>query len=83
VAAAFAIAQCQPRIRPTVATTVPADASRELSAGYLDLPALRDSTAIEDYVVAPGLGDLSGVLGAAELARLTKLIGMTQQGGSQ
>lgn len=39
----------------------------ELLAGYLDHPGLADGLA--EYVTAPGLGDLSGVLGASELAR--------------
>jgi len=41
----------------------------ELLAGYLDLPALGDAAALDSYVVPPGLGDLSGVIGAIELAR--------------
>jgi fructokinase len=40
----------------------------ELAAGYFDAPEL--SEAIDDYVVAPALGDRAGVLGALELARL-------------
>ncbi len=40
---------------------------RELLAGYLSAPELTD--AIDEYVVAPALGDRSGVLGAIELAR--------------
>lgn len=39
----------------------------ELVGGYLDLPAL--GTGIDSYVVAPGLGDRAGVLGAILLAR--------------
>jgi fructokinase len=39
----------------------------DLLGGYLDHPGLADG--LEQYVTAPGLGDLSGVLGAAELAR--------------
>jgi len=39
----------------------------ELLAGYLDHPGLSDG--FEEYVIPPGLGDLSGVLGASELAR--------------
>lgn len=42
---------------------------RELLAGYVDVPVLRDAATLESYVVPPGLGDLSGVIGAIELAR--------------
>jgi fructokinase len=38
-----------------------------LLAGYLDAPELTAS--IDGYLVAPALGDRSGVLGAIELAR--------------
>jgi fructokinase len=41
---------------------------RELAGGYFDAPELGD--AIDEYVVAPALGDRAGVLGALELARL-------------
>jgi fructokinase len=41
---------------------------RELAGGYFDVPELGDG--IEQYVVAPALGDRAGVLGALELARL-------------
>ncbi len=40
----------------------------ELASGYFDVPELGES--IDDYVVAPALGDRAGVLGAFELARL-------------
>jgi fructokinase len=40
---------------------------RELLAGYVATPELTDE--IDDYVVAPALGDRAGVLGAIELAR--------------
>lgn len=40
---------------------------RELLAGYFDAPELKD--AIDSFVVPPGLGDRSGVLGAIALAR--------------
>ena len=40
---------------------------RELVAGYLDTPSLGED--IGSYVVAPGLGDRAGVLGAIALAR--------------
>jgi fructokinase len=39
----------------------------ELLAGYLDSPLLGEQ--IEHYIVAPGLGDDAGVLGAIALAR--------------
>lgn len=39
----------------------------DLLAGYVDHPGLADG--FEEYVTPPGLGELSGVLGAAELAR--------------
>ena len=41
----------------------------ELAGGYFDAPQLRDG--IDGYIVAPALGDYSGVLGALELARLS------------
>jgi fructokinase len=44
---------------------------RELLAGYIAAPELTD--AIDDYVVAPALGDRAGVLGAIELARRVAL----------
>jgi fructokinase len=40
----------------------------ELAAGYFDTPALGEE--VDEYIVAPELGDLAGVLGALELARL-------------
>jgi fructokinase len=40
----------------------------ELGSGYFDAPELGE--AIDDYIVAPALGDRAGVLGALELARL-------------
>jgi fructokinase len=40
---------------------------RELLAGYIDAPEL--SEAIDDFVVAPALGERAGLLGAIELAR--------------
>lgn len=40
---------------------------RELVAGYLDTPSLGEE--IETYVVASGLGDEAGVLGAIALAQ--------------
>jgi fructokinase len=41
---------------------------RELASGYFNTPELTE--AIDDYIVAPALGDRAGVLGAIELARL-------------
>jgi fructokinase len=41
---------------------------RELLAGYVDAPELKD--AIGDFVVRPGLGDRAGVLGAIALAQM-------------
>jgi fructokinase len=41
---------------------------RELLAGYVDAPQLGPA-GIDDYLVAPGLGPRSGVVGAIELAR--------------
>jgi fructokinase len=40
---------------------------REVLAGYIAAPELTDE--IDDYVVAPALGDRAGVVGAIELAR--------------
>jgi fructokinase len=40
----------------------------ELASGYFGAPELGE--AIDDYIVAPSLGDRAGVLGALELARL-------------
>lgn len=40
-----------------------------LAAGYFDAPEL--STAVDDYIVRPLLGDRAGVIGALELARLS------------
>jgi fructokinase len=40
---------------------------RDVLAGYLDAPPL--TSGIDDYLVAPGLGPRSGVVGAIELAR--------------
>jgi fructokinase len=42
---------------------------RELLAGYLRAPELAEPDATDRYVVAPGLGDRAGVIGALELAR--------------
>ncbi len=41
----------------------------DLACGYFDAPELDEG--IDDYIVAPALGDRAGVLGALELARLT------------
>jgi fructokinase len=46
---------------------------REVLAGYIAAPELTDE--IDDYVVAPALGDRAGVLGAIELARRVALEG--------
>ncbi|MFC6083981.1 ROK family protein [Sphaerisporangium aureirubrum] len=40
-----------------------------LAAGYPAVPALTDPRAMDEYLVAPSLGDHSGVVGAVELAR--------------
>jgi fructokinase len=40
---------------------------RDLLAGYVDVPELRDG--LDGYVVRPALGDRAGVLGALELGR--------------
>jgi predicted NBD/HSP70 family sugar kinase len=42
---------------------------QELLAGYFNAPELTQPDAIDRYIVAPALGDQSGVLGAIELAR--------------
>lgn len=49
----------------------------ELLAGYVDLPDLAGG--LGDYVTPPGLDDLSGVLGAAELARRATAIPSASQ----
>jgi fructokinase len=54
----------QPRVLPLVRARV-----RELLAGYVAAPELADG--LDEYLVAPGLGDRAGVLGAIELARQT------------
>lgn len=53
----------RPGLMPLIRSRV-----RELAAGYFDSPKL--GAAIDDYIVAPALGDRAGVLGALELARL-------------
>ena len=52
----------QPVLLPLVRRRV-----RELLAGYVAAPELQES--IDDFVVAPGLGERAGVLGAIELAK--------------
>jgi fructokinase len=42
---------------------------QSLLAGYFNAPELTSSAAMDGYIVAPGLGDQAGVLGAIELAR--------------
>jgi fructokinase len=42
---------------------------RELIAGYLETPLLRDD--VDDYLVSPELGDRAGVLGAIALAQMS------------
>jgi fructokinase len=44
------------------------DRVRELCGGYLGLPELGDE--IDSYIVAPGLGDHAGIVGALELAAM-------------
>jgi fructokinase len=53
----------QPRLLPLARHRV-----RELLAGYLRTPELTEPDAIERYIVRPGLGDSSGVIGAIEMA---------------
>ena len=53
----------QPRLLPLARQRV-----RALLAGYLRAPELTEPDAIERYIVPPGLGDSSGVIGAIELA---------------
>jgi len=53
----------EPSLLPLVRSRV-----SELAGGYFDAPELGE--AIDDYIVAPALGDRAGVLGALELARL-------------
>jgi fructokinase len=52
----------QPQLLPLVRTRV-----RALLAGYVDAPQLEGT--LDDYLVAPALGDRAGVLGSLELAR--------------
>jgi fructokinase len=52
----------QPALLPLVRREV-----QRLLAGYVDAPELGDG--IDQFIVAPGLGDRAGVLGAIELAR--------------
>jgi fructokinase len=52
----------QPTLLPLVRRRV-----QELAAGYFDAREL--TAAVDDYIVAPALGDRAGVLGALELAR--------------
>jgi fructokinase len=41
----------------------------ELVSGYTGLGELTDPGAIDDFVVAPAVGELAGLIGAIELAR--------------
>ncbi|HUE26343.1 MAG TPA: ROK family protein [Solirubrobacteraceae bacterium] len=52
---------------------------QELLAGYFDAPELSSPEGLGDYVVAPGLGDRAGVLGAIELARLAAQVPTVEQ----
>lgn len=52
----------EPALLPLVRRRV-----RDLLAGYVDAPELGEG--IDDFIVAPALGDRAGVLGAIELAR--------------
>jgi fructokinase len=52
----------QPSLLPLVRREV-----QRLLAGYIDAPELGD--AVDEFIVAPALGDRAGVLGAIELAR--------------
>jgi fructokinase len=52
----------QPTLLPLVR-----DKARTLLAGYIDAEELDGG--LDEFVVAPGLGDRAGVLGAIELAR--------------
>jgi fructokinase len=54
----------QPALLPRVRRRL-----RELLAGYLRAPELTEPEATDRYIVAPGLGDRAGVIGALELAR--------------
>jgi fructokinase len=53
----------QPVLLPLLRSRV-----RDLAAGYIAASELADG--VDDYIVAPALGDRAGVLGALELARL-------------
>jgi fructokinase len=53
----------QPSLLPLVRAR-----TRALLAGYIGAPELADG--LDEYIVAPALGDRAGVLGAIELARL-------------
>ena len=55
----------QPALLPLVRRRL-----KELLAGYFSAPELTSDDGLEDYIVAPGLGDQAGVLGAIELARV-------------
>jgi fructokinase len=52
---------------------------QELLAGYFNAPELTHPEAIGRYIVAPGLGDRAGVLGAIELARMAAQVPSVEQ----
>jgi fructokinase len=55
----------QPRLLPLVRERL-----HELLGGYFASPALADAGALGRFIVAPGLGELAGVLGAIRLAAI-------------
>jgi fructokinase len=65
-----------PGLLPRVRTRL-----RDALAGYLDSPRLSEA-GVDDYLVAPGLGPRSGVVGAIELARGAASLRPLEDGGS-
>jgi fructokinase len=65
---------------PKQATLLPLVRRRlqEMLASYFDAPELTRPEAIDRYIVPPGLGDRSGVLGAIALARTASQLHETQ-----